>query len=189
MGCSDARPPQRSRKSSQVADNFAGGVGAGGAGEAVAGMGAGTAEKKATDGCLVACPIENRAHGEKLIECELAVENVAASKTVGCFEILGRDDLDAFDHAGKIRGVSGESFDDGRAEIPAAGIPVPFSQFEWRELDVGGKNVLAVGGERGIENRGNSDVEPGRFRKFTVLGSVEGALEVVNFRADVDAAG
>src|SRR6266480_2126853 len=121
-------------------------------------MGAGTAEKKATDGCLVACPIENRAHGEKLIECELAVENVAAGKTVGCFEILGRDDLDAFDQAGKIR-------------------------------DVGGENVLAVGGERGIENRGNSDVEPGRFREFTVLGSVEGALEVVNFRADVDAAG
>src|SRR2546430_3377914 len=75
------------------------------------------------------------------------------------------------------------------AEIPATGIPVPLPQLEWRELDVGGENVLAVGGERGIENRGNSDVEPGHFRKFTVLGSVEGALEVVNFGADVDAAG
>src|SRR5207244_12871427 len=103
MGCSDARPPQRSRKSSQVADNFAGGVGAGGAGEAVAGMGAGTAEKKATDGCLVARPIENRAHGEKLIECELAVENVAAGKTVRAFELLGAYDVAACDPAGKIR--------------------------------------------------------------------------------------
>src|SRR2546430_10826247 len=103
MGCSDARPPQRSRKSSQVADNFAGGVDAGGAGEAVAGMGAGTAEKKATDGCLVARPIENRAHGEKLIECELAVENVAAGKTVGCFEILGRDDLRSEEHTSELQ--------------------------------------------------------------------------------------
>src|SRR5256885_4821479 len=38
--------------------------------------------------------IENGTHGEKLIECELAVKNVAAGEAVEAFEILGGDDLD-----------------------------------------------------------------------------------------------
>ena len=49
--------------------------------------------------------------------------------------------------------------------------------------------MLAFGGERRIEQRGNGDVEIGRGGKFAVLGGVEGAFEVVDFGADVDAAG
>src|SRR5580704_11548101 len=112
--------------SSEVADDFAGGVGAAGTGEAVAGVRAGTAEEEATDGGFVARPIEDGAHGEELIEGKFAVENVAAGETVGGFEILGRDDLDAFDEARKIRRVSGEGLDDGVAEFLAMSIPVPF---------------------------------------------------------------
>src|SRR5258708_6688368 len=152
-------------------------------------MRAGAAKKKAADRRFVPRPIENGAHGEKLIERELAMKNVAACETVGCFEILGSDDLNPFDEAGKIGHVRGESIDDGVGEILAAGVPVPFFQLEWRELNAGGEDVLAVRGERGIENRRNGDVEIRSFRKFAVFGGVKGALEVIDFGADVDAAG
>src|SRR5882724_6539891 len=49
--------------------------------------------------------------------------------------------------------------------------------------------MLSVRSERRIEDGGNHHVEPGGFREITVLGGVEGAFEVVNFRADMDPAG
>src|SRR5882762_511999 len=87
----------RTPRSSEVADDFAGSVGAGGAGEAVAGMRAGAAEEKAADGRFVARPIKNRAHGEELIEREFAVKNMAAGEAVGSFQIKRRDNLHGFD--------------------------------------------------------------------------------------------
>src|SRR5207249_11123522 len=57
------------------------------------------------------------------------------------------------------------------------------------KLHAGGEDVLAFGREFGIENRGDADVEIGRWRKFAVLGSVKGALEIIDFRTDVNAAG
>src|SRR5437879_13103567 len=71
-------PLQKIRKeSSEGVDDFAGGVGAGSACEAVAGMRAGAAEKKAADRSFVARSIENGTHGEELIESDVAVEEVA----------------------------------------------------------------------------------------------------------------
>ncbi len=49
--------------------------------------------------------------------------------------------------------------------------------------------MLAFGSERGIEERGNGDVEIGSGGEFAVLGGVKGALEIIGFGADVDAAG
>src|SRR6266853_2570526 len=93
-GAQHAAPLRRRRKeSSKFADDFASGVGAGNAGQAVAGMRAGAAKKKAADGRFVTRPIQNRAHGEELIESEFAVKNVAAGEAVGSFEIKRRDDL------------------------------------------------------------------------------------------------
>src|SRR5260370_29249445 len=66
---------------------------------------------------------------------------------------------------------------------------MPFFQFERRELYIGGEDVPAFGSECGIEERGYGDVEIGRRGKFAVLGSVEDALEIIGFGADVDAAG
>src|SRR5258706_7152651 len=189
-GAQHAAPLQRrGKESSEVADDFAGGIGAASAGQAVAGMRAGAARKKAADGRFVARPIENGTHGEKLIECELAMKNVAAGEAVGSFEIKRRDDLHVFDEIGQIRRVSGQGFDNGVSQVEAARVPVPFFQPVRSELNVGGEHVLAIGSERGIENRGDGDVEPGSLREITVLGGVEGALKVVDFRADVDAAG
>src|SRR5690242_19832586 len=152
-------------------------------------MRARAAKKEATDGRFVARPIENGTHSEKLIEGKLAMENVAAGETVGGFEIFGRDDLDAFDQAGKIRRIVGESSDDDGAEFPAAEVPIPFPKSIGRKLHAGGKNVFAFGREFGIENSGNANVEIRRRREFAVLGGVERALEIIDFRANVNAAG
>ena len=65
-------------------------------------MRARTAKKKAADGSFVTRPIENGTHGEELIESKLTMENVAAGETVGSLEILGGNDLDAFDKACEI---------------------------------------------------------------------------------------
>src|ERR1700694_4420166 len=138
-GAQHAAPLQgRGKESSEVANDLAGGVGAACAGQAVAGMRAGTAKKKAADGRFVASPIENGTHCEKLIECELAVKNVAASKAVGSFEIKWRDDLHVFDEIGQIRRVSGQGFDNSVSQVVAARVPVPFFQLVRRELNVGG---------------------------------------------------
>src|SRR5579863_5302490 len=81
---------------SEVVDDFAGGVGAGCTSQTVAGMRAGTTEIKSADRRFIASPIEDRAHREKLIEGELAMENVAAGETVDGLKILRSDDLYVF---------------------------------------------------------------------------------------------
>src|SRR5260370_42342957 len=121
-------------------------------------MRAGAAKKKSADGRLVTRQTENGTHGEKLVECKLAMENMAASEAVGCFEILGRDDLDAFDQARKIRGVGGERLNDSGAKFPAAGVPIPFSEFIRSILYAGGEELLAVTGGGRVEDRWNSDL-------------------------------
>src|ERR1700722_8028662 len=164
-------------------------------------MSAGTTEKQAADGRLVAGPIENRAHGEKRIKGEFAMENVAASETVNRFEVMRSDDLHVFDEAGQIVGVLRESFDYSVPEILPAGTPVRFGldhgfairgnprEFERSELNVRGKDMLAFGRERRIENRGNSYIKMRRWREFAVFGGVESAFEIIDFRSDVDTAG
>src|SRR5229473_6504077 len=152
-------------------------------------MRAGTAEEKATDGCFVARPIEDGTHGEELVESKLAMENVAASKTIRGFEILGSDDLDAFDQAGEIRSVRGERANDSGTEFAAAEVPIPFPQFIRSILNAGREDMFAFGSQGRIENGGNGDIEIRRFRKVAVFGGVEGAFEVVDFGADVDSAG
>lgn len=179
-------------------------------------MGARAAEIEAADGGFVAGPIEGRAHREKLVKSEFAMGDVAAGETVSSLEIVGSDDLHVLDEAGEIGGVLGESFEDGKAKLATCAAPVPFAflgrgvtvgfivgrgalggvwdrrrsgQLEGSELDVGGEDMLAVGSEGGIEEGGNGDVEIRSSGKFAVLGGVKGALEIIDFWADVDATG
>src|SRR5713101_2218063 len=125
------RQDRRTPKLAEGVDYFAGGVGAGGAGEAVAGMSRGAAEEEVADRRFVAGPVEDGAHGEELVEGEFAVKDVAAGEAVGGFEILRRDDLYGFDQAGKIWGVRRERFYYSLAEWPAAVVAISFFQFEW----------------------------------------------------------
>ena len=132
-------------ESAEFADDFPGGVGAARTRQACPGMRPRTAEKKAANRRFVARPIEHGPHGEKLVQDKFSVKNVAARESIGSLQILGRDDLHALDKAGEIRRVRGESPDYRVAEFPAARVPIPFSQFVRRELNVGGEDVPAVG--------------------------------------------
>src|SRR5260370_39156083 len=122
------------------------------------------------------------------MECKFAVENVADGEAVGRFEIFGRDDLNAFDQAWKIRGVGGEGSNDSGAKFPSAGVPIPFSEFVRSILNAGREDMLAFRGERRVENRGNGDVEITRFRYFAVRAGIEIAFEIVDFATCEDAA-
>src|SRR5579872_947215 len=158
------------RISAEVVDDFFGGVGTAGAGESVAGMSAGSAEEKSANRSFVASPVENGAHGEELIERELAVEDVAAGEAVDGFEIARRDDLHRFDDLVEVRRMDSERFEDVFGEDGGVVVvPRGVFQFVWRELDVDGGDVLAFGGERRIEERRNRDFEIGRLRDFAVF--------------------
>jgi len=105
-------------------DDLAGGVEGRGGGQACAGMRAGAAEEEAANGCAIAGPTDERAHGEKLIEGEFAVGDVAARQTVGLLEIQRRDDAAGEDSGGQVGGVLRESFDDNVSERVAVGGPI-----------------------------------------------------------------
>ena len=62
----------------EVAEDFAGGVGAGGSSDAVARVGAIAAEVEASYRGGVTGPAKNGTHGENLVEGKFAVEWVAA---------------------------------------------------------------------------------------------------------------
>src|SRR5580704_519963 len=62
----------------EVAEDFAGGVGAGGTGDTVAGVGAVAAEVEASYRGGVTGPAKNGAHGENLVEGKFTVEWVAS---------------------------------------------------------------------------------------------------------------
>ena len=49
--------------------------------------------------------------------------------------------------------------------------------------------MLAFGGEGRIEQSRDGDIEIGSGGELTVLGGVEGALEIIDFGTDVNAAG
>src|SRR5260221_331257 len=60
---------------------------------------------------------------------------------------------------------------------------------ERREVHAEGEDMFALGSQGRVEERGNGDVEIRGGGKFAVFGGVEGALEVIDFGADVDASG
>src|SRR5437016_11191057 len=72
------------------------------ASQARSGMRARTAQIQISNRRAVSCPIEERAHGKKLIEGKFAVENVSASQAVSIFQILRCDDLVREDQLWKI---------------------------------------------------------------------------------------
>ena len=156
--------------SAEVVDDFFGGVRTAGAGESVARMRAGAAEEEPADRGFVARPVENGAHGEELVECEFAVEDVAAGEAVDGFEIARRDDLHRFDDLAEVGRMDRERFEDVFGEdCGVIVVPVAVFEFVGRELDVDGGDVFAFGGERGIENSRDRDVEVRRLRDLAVF--------------------
>src|ERR1700722_20415912 len=141
------------------------------------------------DGSGVPGPAEERAHGENLVEGQFAVEGVAAGQAVGGFEVDGRERLDCQDFWDEVGRVLADGLNDGVAEGVAILLPVAGFQLVGGELHVDGHDVLACWGQGVVLNGGNGNVEIGGGGKFAVFGVIEGALEVVDAGADVNASG
>src|ERR1700692_4030189 len=147
------------------------------------------AKEKSFHRSLIARPIEDRAHGEELVERKFAVENVPAGETVSRLQIERRDYVRRFDEFRQIWRMRGKRLNDSVRQLAAAFLPGSLLQLVGRELEVGGKHVLPLRREGRIENRGNRDVENRRGGDLAVLRGVEGLLQIVDFMADVNAAG
>src|SRR5208282_388842 len=168
--------------------NLARGVSAGAAGEARSRMRSTAAQIQAVDRCLVACPVEQGAHSEELIEREFTVEDMAAGEPVGFFEIPGRDDLPVQDGLRQIRRVLRDGVHHGFAECGALALPVAVFQFIGRVLHVDGHHMLPSRRERRMRKRRNRNLKIWIARKGAVLRCVEGPLQVIDLRADLDTA-
>jgi len=92
-------------------------------------------------------PNQDGSHGEKLIECELAVK-MWPPVNRRIFRIKWRDDCMYSMRLGKFARKRSR-FSQQRVPVVAARVPVPFFQLEWRELNVGGEHVLAIGASEG----------------------------------------
>src|ERR1039458_2172892 len=87
-------------------------------------------QEQAIDWRFVARPVEQRAHGEELIESEFSVEDVASSEAVCFLEVFGRDDLVAEDGLGQIRRILGDGFHNRFTERLALSFPVAVLQID-----------------------------------------------------------
>jgi len=75
------------------------------------------------------------------------------------------------------------------ASSPRRSFHVPVLSLYGANWKYRGKHVLPFRRERRIENRRNRDVENGRGGNLAVLRGVEGFLKIIDFVADVNAAG
>src|ERR1700691_4630612 len=111
------------------------------------GMRSVAAQIKVLNGCSIARPVEQRTHGEELIERELTVEDMAAGKAVGFFEILGGDDLVAQDDLREIRRVLRDRLHHGFPERRALAFPVAVFELVRRVLHIDRHYLLPGRGE------------------------------------------
>src|SRR5690348_18474733 len=77
----------------QIFQNLPGCIRARPTGQARSGMRARSAQIEVANRRAIARPIQQWTHGEKLIERQLAVKDVAAGEPVSVLQILGRDNL------------------------------------------------------------------------------------------------
>src|SRR5690349_18190841 len=120
------------RLSFQLLQNFSRGVGAGGTGQTVSGMRSRAAKVQPPDRRAVARPVQQRAHGENLVQRQLTVENVAASQAVGFFQIFWGDNLTSLHQARQVGGVFRQRVHHRIAQGIALSVPVRVPQLIWR---------------------------------------------------------
>src|SRR3954469_4054046 len=109
----------------EIGDHLAGGVLAGTAGDAAAGVGPGAAEVQAIECEAVAGVAEERAPHRPLVEARLGVEGMAATQAIARFEIHRGQDLAMADELGDPRRDRLERPDDGIAKGLALVVPGP----------------------------------------------------------------
>ena len=115
-------------------------------------MRAAAAQIQAFNRSLIACPVEQRPHGEELIEREFAVKDVASGKAIGFFEIFGCDDLMAQNDLRQIRRVLRNCLHHRFAERLALALPIAIFQLIRSVLHVDGHHMLS-GRERATDRK------------------------------------
>src|SRR3954466_6168395 len=68
---------------------------AGGPCQSISGMSARAAQIEILDRRPISCPVQQRTHGENLVERQFAVKDVSTGQAINFFQILRRDDLPA----------------------------------------------------------------------------------------------
>src|SRR6476661_585228 len=104
--------------------NLARRVGARATRQACAGMSSRTAEVQIIDGRAIARPIQQRTHGEELVQRQFSVEYVPSGEAVSFFQILRCDDLVSQNQLGQVRRILSERLDHGVAERDTLFLPV-----------------------------------------------------------------
>src|ERR1044071_1911573 len=166
--------------------DFLGGIIAGKAGDAAAGMGAGTAEKKIFDGCPIARPTGNRAHEKDLIERHFGVIKISLADTVFRFEVKRRENLAVQNGSFESRRVFFDGIDPGVTQSVALLLPIAVAQMIGRRLHPDRHDVFAGRRQGRVGDRGKGDFQKRLAREAPVLGVVRGALQVIDGRANVD---
>ena len=178
----------RRRSALQLLEDLPRRVGAGAARDAAAGVCAATAEIQPLERGPVSRPPEQGTHREELVERLLAVEDVAAAQAECRLDVRRSENLPMHDERTEIRGKFNEGLLDALRQPLARGVPITPFQLVGRVLDVDRHHVSALGSERRIGDGRYGHVEDGARREPSVLGRVEGALQVIDLGADVYAA-
>src|SRR5882762_4020892 len=108
----------------QILQDLACGIGPRAARQARAGMRATSAQIQILNRRSVTRPIQQRPHGEKLVESQIAVEDLSASKAVGVFQVLRSDDLVRQNQLGQVGSVLRESLNHGLSQRLALSFPI-----------------------------------------------------------------
>ena len=140
-------------------EDFAGRVSARQAGHAAAGMGARTAQVHAGDGRPVARVAGHRTHVEELVQRHLAVIEIAFGKTVEALEIRRRQHAPLQHDIPDARRERGERIDHPVREGLPLRVPIARAQLVRRVLRRDRHEVLTLGRQARIAQRGDADVQ------------------------------
>src|ERR1700691_2281631 len=95
----------------QVFQNFSRRIGARTSGQSRSSVRPRTAHVQILNGRAISRPIQQWTHGEKLVECQFSMKNVAAGQSVRVFQILRGDDLVRQNEFRKLGSVLRQRFD------------------------------------------------------------------------------
>src|SRR5436309_15221915 len=115
------------------------------------------------------------------------MEDVPSGESVGVFQILRSDHLPVKDQVRQTGGIFAQLLHYRVAKCVAPAFPITVFQLERRILNIDRHYMMAVRRERRIGKRWNRDLKVRMRREVAVLGFVEGALQIIDFRANLDA--
>src|SRR5256885_5080517 len=148
--------------------NLARGVGSRSPGQSCSRMGSATAKIEIFNRRFVTSPIQQRTHGEELVQREIAVKDLPTRKPVLLFQVEGRDDLVREDQLRQIRRILRQRLHHRLPQGFSLLLPVTL-ELVGSVLHVYGHHVLAFGRQGGVGQRWNGDFKVGLFRELAVL--------------------